>query len=208
MLTAIFIVERGIDYVAADYCLSCGHALETRSIGGGERRACPNCSYVFWGDYSIGVGALVVKEGKLLLVRRAQDPGKGNWTNPGGYIEQLEPIEETIVREVLEETGVTARAKGVVAMRDLPRSIHNLYVAFEMEYISGDPQPDGVEVDEAGFYSLEEMQSMHVAGFTRWLADIALNGNSAGLLVDAAPLVPLNGHGLFRIPTSTKKEVD
>ena len=61
----------------------------------------------------------VVKDNKILLVRRAQNPGKGYWTNPGGYIEQLEPIEATIVREVEEEAGIQAAVKRVVALRDL-----------------------------------------------------------------------------------------
>jgi len=185
--------------MAVNFCLSCGHALETRDVDGTERRACPKCSYVFWGDFSIGVGALVVKEGKMLLVRRAQEPGKGYWTNPGGYIEQLEPIEQTIVREVQEETGIIAAVKSVVAVRDQPRNIHNLYVAFAMDYVSGDPKPDGFEVDGAGFFSLDEMKEMNVAGFTSWLVDIALNGDLTGLGVDDNPIVPLPGLGLFRV---------
>ncbi len=186
--------------MTANYCLSCGHALETRDVDGVDRRACPNCSFVHWGNYSIGVGALVVRDGKVLLVRRAQDPGKGYWTNPGGYIEQTEPIEETIAREVLEETGITARGKSVVAVRDLPRSIHNVYIAFAMEYVDGEPRPDHTEVDMAGFFGLEEMREMNVAAFTKWLVDIALNGKSSGLLYDKNPIVALDGHGLFRIP--------
>jgi len=134
----------------------------------------------------------------MLLVRRAQDPGKGYWTNPGGYIEQLEPIEETIVREVREECGVESKIKGIVALRDQPRSVHNLYVAFEMDYVGGEPAPDGVEVDAAGFYGMEEMESMNVAPFTKWLVDVALRGKSDGLVVDGNPIVPLNGYGLFR----------
>ena len=88
------------------FCSSCGAAMETRDMDGTPRRACTQCSYVHWGSYSIGAGALVLKEGRMLLVRRAQEPGKGYWTNPGGYIEQMEPIEATIVREVLEECGI------------------------------------------------------------------------------------------------------
>src|SRR5579884_918066 len=107
--------------MAANFCLNCGHALETRDIGGTDRRACPACDFVFWGDYSIGVGALVVRDEKVLLIRRAQDPGKGFWTNPGGYCEQLEPISDTVVREVFEETGVTATVTGIAALRDQPR---------------------------------------------------------------------------------------
>lgn len=140
-----------------------------------------------------------MKEGKVLLVRRAQDPGKGYWTNPGGYIEQLEPIEETIRREVLEESGVEAVVTGVTALRDQPRAIHNVYIAFAMEYVGGEPAPDGIEVDAAGFFSLEEMENMDVAPFTQWLADVAFRGQTEGLLKDEEPVVPLNGYGLFRV---------
>ncbi|UJF34058.1 NUDIX hydrolase [Paenibacillus hexagrammi] len=185
-----------------NFCLSCGTGLETREVGGEQRRACPACSFVHWGNYSIGVGALVMKEGKLLLVRRAQNPGKGNWTNPGGYIEQMELIHETIKREVMEETGVEATVKRIVAIRDLPRSIHNLYIAFEMEYVSGEPKPDDVEVDAAGFYSLEEMASMNVASFTRWLVDVVVHADTEGLTVDEHPIVPMDGYGLYRAPAA------
>jgi ADP-ribose pyrophosphatase YjhB (NUDIX family) len=180
------------------FCSSCGATLETREIGGAQRKACTTCSFIHWGDYSVGVGALLTKEGKFLLVRRAQDPGKGYWTNPGGYIEQFELIQETIRREVLEEAGVEATVKRVIALRDQPRGIHNIYIAFEMEYVGGEPRPDGVEVDAAGFFSLEEIETMNVAGFTRWLIDAALKADNSGLGIDNHPIVPLDGYGLFR----------
>lgn len=183
----------------AKFCSSCGSELEAREIDGTNRTACIRCSFVHWGNYSIGVGALVVKDDKVLLVRRAQEPGKGYWTNPGGYIEQLEPIAETIEREVLEESGIQAVVKNIVALRDQPRSIHNVYIAFSMDYVGGEPVPDGFEVDAAGFYSLQEMETMNVAGFTRWLVDVALHGRSEGLTVDDRPIIDLPGHGLFRV---------
>lgn len=182
-----------------NYCSACGGKMETRDVGGTPRRACTQCSFVYWGNYSIGVGALVVNDGKVLLVRRAQEPGKGFWTNPGGYIEQLEPIEETIVREVREESGIEARVKGIIALRDQPRSIHNIYIAFEMDYVGGEPIPDGVEVDAAGFYSLDVIEAMNVAPFTQWLVDVALNGSMDGLAIDRNPVTSLNGNGLFRV---------
>ncbi|WP_282935282.1 NUDIX hydrolase [Paenibacillus sp. RC67] len=185
--------------MSVNYCSSCGHPMETRQMDGVERRVCTNCEAVHWGNYSIGVGALVVKDDKVLLVRRAQEPGKGNWTNPGGYIEQMEPIEETVVREVLEETGVHTKVKGIVALRDQPRSIHNVYIAFEMDYVDGEPKADGIEVDGAGFFSLAEMETMQVANFTKWLVDVAVNGKSNGLLPDKETTIPLNGYGLFRV---------
>lgn len=181
------------------YCSSCGHEMEDRDVDGKVRRACTKCSFVHWGNYSIGVGALVLKDNKLLLVRRAQEPGKGYWTNPGGYIEQLELITETIVREVLEESGIVAEVNRIVAVRDQPRSIHNLYIAFSMEYVTGEPTPDNIEVDAAGFFSLEEMENMNVAAFTKWLVDVALHGKTEGLCVDDNPIIALPGYGLFRV---------
>ncbi|WP_028402068.1 NUDIX domain-containing protein [Ectobacillus panaciterrae] len=182
-----------------NFCLSCGQRLETRNIGGADRKACPSCDFVHWGDFSIGVGACVFKDGKVLLVRRAQDPGKGRWTTPGGYIEQLEFIEQTIEREIEEETGIRARAKKIIAIRDLPRAVHNVYIAFSMEYLDGEPQADGIEVDRAGFFSWEEMQTMNVAPLTAWLVDVALHQTSlSGLVMDKDPIVPLEMYGLFR----------
>ncbi|NEU30629.1 NUDIX hydrolase [bacterium LRH843] len=180
----------------AHYCLSCGHALEIRNIGGEERKACPNCSFVFWGNYSIGVGALVIKDEKILLVRRAQNPGKGLWTNPGGFIEQHEPIEKSIIREVYEETGITSKVNGIIALGDLPRDVHNVYIAFAMDYVDGYPQPDHVEVDGAGFFSLKEMESMNVADFTRKLATFAFEKPSHGLISNSKPE---KGHELYQV---------
>jgi ADP-ribose pyrophosphatase YjhB (NUDIX family) len=181
--------------MAVRFCVECGSGMELREVDGTERLACTSCKYVHWGNYSIGVGALVVRDGKVLLVRRAIEPGKGNWTNPGGYIEQHEPIDETIVREVMEETGVTASVNRIVALRDQPRDIHNVYIAFQMDYIDGEPLPDGVETDGAGFYSREEMKEMKVASFTQWLVDIAFQEKKAGLKTDREPIVPMNGVG-------------
>ncbi|MFF2479567.1 NUDIX domain-containing protein [Paenibacillus sp. NPDC058071] len=174
--------------------------METRIIDGTARRACTaaNCSHVHWGDYSVGVGALVRRDDRILLVRRAIQPGKGYWTNPGGYIEQHEPIDKSIEREVLEEAGIRAKAGNILALRDQPRDIHNVYIAFEMEYVEGEPTPDGVEADLAGFFSLEEMAEMNVAPFTKWLIGVALGHNSAGLETDPEPATPDNASVFFR----------
>ena len=183
----------------AKFCMTCGSPMELRDLDGTVRSACTACSFVHWGNYSVGVGALIVKDGKVLLVRRAQEPGKGYWTNPGGYIEQNELIHDTIRREVQEEAGVDAVVKGIVAVRDQPRTIHNVYIAFSMDYVSGEPTPDGYEVDAAGFFSLEEMASMNVAGFTQWLISIGLQSEGKGLTADKQEIAPLNTYGLFRV---------
>jgi len=54
----------------------------------------------------IGVGAVIIKDGKILLEKRKNDPGKGKWSIPGGLVELGESVEQTVIREVREETGL------------------------------------------------------------------------------------------------------
>jgi len=54
----------------------------------------------------IGVGAVIIKDGKILLEKRKNDPGKGKWSIPGGLVELGESVEQTVMREVEEETGL------------------------------------------------------------------------------------------------------
>lgn len=54
----------------------------------------------------LGVGACIVRDGRLLLLRRLRHPEAGHWSIPGGKIDFLEPIEDALRREVAEETGL------------------------------------------------------------------------------------------------------
>lgn len=54
----------------------------------------------------VGVGAILICDGKILLEKRKHDPGKGKWSIPGGLVELGEGIEQTVIREVKEETNL------------------------------------------------------------------------------------------------------
>lgn len=54
----------------------------------------------------VGIGAIIICDGKILLEKRKNDPGKGQWSVPGGLVELGESIEQTVLREVREETGL------------------------------------------------------------------------------------------------------
>jgi mutator protein MutT len=54
----------------------------------------------------IGVGAVIICNGKILLEKRKNDPGKGKWSIPGGLVELGETVEQTVIREVKEETAL------------------------------------------------------------------------------------------------------
>ena len=112
--------------------------------------------------YNIGVGGAVIRDGKVLMVRRASRRGYGNWQLPGGYIELKETIEEAVVREVAEESGVTAEVEGVLGLRnrfDLERG-NGIYVVLLLRPVRGEPEPDGHEVDRAGYFTLDEIRAL------------------------------------------------
>lgn len=120
--------------------------------------------------YNIGVGGAVVRDGRLLMVRRASRRGHGNWQLPGGFIEPDETIEEAVAREVLEEAGVTARVEGVVGLRNRydPEIGNGVYIVLLLSPVSGEPKADGREVDQAAYFTLEQIRELNPLPPMNW----------------------------------------
>ncbi|MGE3540030.1 MAG: NUDIX domain-containing protein [Candidatus Tectimicrobiota bacterium] len=112
--------------------------------------------------YNVGVGGAVVHAGRILLVRRSSRRGRGNWQVPGGFIEPEETIEQAVVREVEEESGVTAAVEGILGVRNrcAPDVGNSLYIVLLLRPLRGEPTPDGKEVDRAGYFSWPEIQTL------------------------------------------------
>jgi len=66
----------------------------------------------------VGVGAIIVADGGVLLVQRANEPLRGHWSLPGGAVEAGETLRDAIVREVREETGLEINVGPVVDVLD------------------------------------------------------------------------------------------
>jgi 8-oxo-dGTP diphosphatase len=62
----------------------------------------------------VGVGGVVIRDGRVLLIRRGGPPLEGEWSLPGGMLELSETLEEGVLRELLEETGMQVRVLGLV----------------------------------------------------------------------------------------------
>ncbi len=116
--------------------------------------------------YNVGVGGAVVKDDRLLLVRRASRRGRGNWQVPGGFVEPDETMEQAVVREVAEEAGVTASVQGVLGLRNRydPDNGNSLYIVLLLNPISGEPEPDAHEVDRACYFTIDEILSLEQIG--------------------------------------------
>lgn len=66
----------------------------------------------------VGVGAVIVDKGRVLLVQRGREPSKGKWSLPGGMLELGESLSEGIAREVEEETGLIAEPVELIELID------------------------------------------------------------------------------------------
>jgi 8-oxo-dGTP diphosphatase len=121
------------------------------------------------------VGAVVIKEGKVLLVKRSYSPQKDKWAIPGGSVNLGETLQEAAEREVMEETGLTIAAKEPVYSFDLIERnakgdivFHYVIVDLLADHVSGDPQPAD-DVSDARWFGPEEIESPEITGNTKKL---------------------------------------
>src|SRR5207244_7840351 len=106
----------------------------------------------------VGVGAFLVGERGLLVVRKTYGPSKGQWTIPSGYVERHESIVQSVEREVKEETNIVCRTGSLLAVRNrVTEAANDTFLVFRMAYISGAPEPDTNEVRDAGLSHLKEL---------------------------------------------------
>jgi len=113
----------------------------------------------------VGIGAVIVKDNKVLLIKRAGDPGRGLWSIPGGLVELGEKIKDAVCREVKEETGLDVRVGEIadvteIITRDEKDKVkyHFVIVDFFAEVLRGElkPSSDALEAKWVEFKDLRK----------------------------------------------------
>jgi 8-oxo-dGTP diphosphatase len=105
------------------FCPRCGGAFERRLLKEREpeRLVCTKCGYVFYLDPKIAVGTIIrTSSERIVLVRRAIEPGYGRWVFPGGYVDRGEMLVSAAIREAREECGLDVRIDGLINLYSYP----------------------------------------------------------------------------------------
>jgi ADP-ribose pyrophosphatase YjhB (NUDIX family) len=199
------LLEQGMIYMSFkpalyNFCPQCGKTLIQTEFSGQLRPHCPACFFTHWGEFSLGVGGVVWHEGKVLLVQRAHNPGKGFWTIPGGYVDQDEGISHAAAREIVEETGIIAAPLSVIALRDRPGAKHDAYIVFLLEYQGGTLQADPDEVSDLGFFTLEECEKLNIAELSLSVIKASLTHPDKGFVPKAGIKMVGEHSVLYQIP--------
>ncbi len=123
----------------------------------------------------VGVGAIVLREGKILLEKRSNESAKGKWSIPGGVVEVGEPLEEAVIRETLEETGLTVEEPRLVDLvyqidRDAAGKVkyHFVIIDYLVKVKSGEPAAAS-DAEALRWVALDEVEAYDLtASFRRF----------------------------------------
>lgn len=140
------------------YCQRCGSVMSWQERFGRQRPVCSQCDWTYFPDPKVAVAVLVEKDGQVLLVRRANDPERGKWTLPAGFVDAGEDPARAAERECLEEAGLIVRVNSLLDVlygQEHSRGAH-IIIFYQAEILSGSLNP-GDDVDDVDFFSKDQL---------------------------------------------------
>lgn len=142
------------------FCPKCGGKLVANDATEINKPKCVDCGFVFYQNPIVGVAAIVLLEGKVLLGKR-NSSYSGKWCIPCGYVEWDEDVYEAVTREFYEETGLeikTTEVFKVLSNFHNPNQ-HTVGIWFLGEVVDGELVA-GDDLDEVRYFHYEEVPSL------------------------------------------------
>lgn len=138
------------------FCPACGQPVTEQVLEADHRPrlVCPN-GHVTWRNPRVVVGTLPVRGGRVILARRAIEPGMGLWTYPGGFMELGESAQEGARRETEEETQLKVEVGRLIGVYSRP-AVGQVTIIYEASVVGGEMLP-GVESLEVRDFGPDEI---------------------------------------------------
>jgi 8-oxo-dGTP diphosphatase len=143
------------------FCPRCATEVMREKKFGRLRPVCPECGWIHFIDPKVAAAALIEQDGRVLLVRRANEPFRGLWTLPAGFVDGDEDPALAAERECMEETGLVVRTKrvyDVIAGQEHERGA-DFIIVYEAEIISGILIPAD-DADAAEWFPRDELPAL------------------------------------------------
>lgn len=143
------------------YCPFCGLILKKKTGKKGERKFCPNCGFTQYKNPVPSVGAIPVRDSKVLLIQRGVEPAKGAWVFPTGFIECGEDPPQACLRELKEETGLEGRILKIVEAYAEKTEVYGdiLVIMYLVEVTGGELRP-GDDAADARFFEVDQLPDL------------------------------------------------
>ena len=139
------------------FCPLCGGHLD-----GGRPQVCRGCGAPHHRDPKVGVGVVVRDpEGRLLLVQRANDPCRGRWALPAGFVDADEDPRRAAARECLEETGLHVEVGGLLGLHPGGGSV-SFFLSFAAT-VTGGRLAAADDAADARFFACDELPELAFA---------------------------------------------
>jgi ADP-ribose pyrophosphatase YjhB (NUDIX family) len=156
------------------YCPRCAAELVQAVRFGRQRPTCPRCEWVYFADPKVAVAGLLLQNRQVLLVQRLNDPFRGSWTLPAGFVDAGEDPRQALARECLEETGLVVEVADlldVVAGAEHARGA-DILIVYKIESASGGLCA-GDDAGQAAFFALDCLPPLAFASTTKIIDQFA-----------------------------------
>ncbi len=141
------------------YCAQCGASVISQVVDDRWREVCSQCGTIFYENpLPVAAGVVLNEQRDVLLVRRKNEPHKGEWCLPIGFAEMSETIAEAAQRELGEETGIESKVLRLLDAESFESPFYGdlLIVTFELEKTGG-AEEAGDDAEEVAYFPIDDL---------------------------------------------------
>ena len=130
------------------------------------REYCPNCGFIHFRNPVPTAGAVAIKDGKVVMIKRGREPAKGKWAFPSGFIELGETPEVAALRELEEKSGVKGESLGLIDVYFEDSEVYrDILVIMYLVRVTGGRLTPGDDAADVRLFSVDEMPEFRFFSF-------------------------------------------